>query len=117
MMARIWGSNGKPLRMVPLSQFFLDQDAQRKPGPEDVTGLVEKPAKKKSGKSKKGTPGAQSEAGVVAGSPALTGTWNVATYPIPVGAGDGRAFIDYAPGHPLGRKKKKRAELPVLRRK
>jgi len=39
----------------------------------------------------------------------MTTTANVPTLPVPIGAGDGRKFLDYGDGHPNKKKKKKRS--------
>lgn len=80
-----------PKRYLPLSQFFLQQDKPVK-GEKVIYGRKEPEKKKAQEKPQK---------------EGMTTTANVPTVPVPIGAGDGRRFLD----RPGERKKKKKKDL------
>lgn len=118
------GRMSQPTQFLPLSQFFLQQSSPDKDDGKVLYGISKgqkkKPAKdagkeakpQENPKEPKEEPkkdGAKDEA--------MTTTANVPTVPVPIGAGDGRKFLD-RPGDDKKKKKKKMADkITVLLRR
>ena len=108
-----------PTRFLPLSQFFL----QHGKGPEDGKVLYgrQEPSKARGSKGSKKSAKAPDAPTATQEQPnkkkpedeeaqeGITTTANVPTVPVPIGAGDGRKFLD----RPGDKKKKRKKDLPA----
>ena len=99
-------------RWVPLSQFFLNMEKGGEDDDEKVMGFKEPEKGKKAAKranqkaDKKKAPGVPKAEG-------MTTSANIGTTAVPIGPGIGHVtdILDFAPGHPHHRKKKRKKKL------
>ena len=99
-------------KWVPLSQFFLNMEKGGEDEPEKVMGFKE-PEKGKKAAKRANEKANKKKAPRVPKIEGTTTSANVATTAVPIGPGIDHVtdILDFAPGHPYHRKKKRKKKL------